>query len=266
MVINCVAVRIVYSFMKIVIPMAGRGSRFKNAGVDTLKPLISVLRKPMVKWTFESLSRTIPDLQPSDYIFVFLEDHEKEHCVSEKIKEILGSNNAKTLFIPEVTEGAACTALIAAKTVNPEEEIAVCDCDQFFVCPQFAFMRTMALQSDWGGLIPTHETTNPGASYAEVGQDGNITQTAEKKLISTHGAIGLYYFTKAKYFADAAEVMIRKNARTKNEFYMCPVYNEVIALGKVVRIVPTELWMTLGTPEDTEYFKTHVPEEYHNSQ
>lgn len=244
--------------------MAGRGSRFKEAGVSTPKPLIPVLGKPMVKWTFESLARTIPELRPEDYIFVFLEEHEKENNFSKKIKEIAGSNKAKTIFIPEVTEGAACTALIAAKTVHENEEIVVCDCDQFFVCPRFASMRKLALASDWGGLIPVYETTNPGASYVEVDEDGNATRTAEKELISTHGAIGLYYFTKARYFVNAAESMIGKNIRTKNEFYMCPVYNEVIASGKIVRIVPADIWMTMGTPSDLAHFVANVPREYIN--
>ena len=248
--------------MKMIIPMAGRGSRFKDAGVAGSKPLILALGKPMIKWTFESLSRTIPDLKPSDYIFVSLEEHEKEYGLGEKIKEIVGSGDAKNIFIPEVTDGAACTALIAAKQVNPEEEIAVCDCDQFFVCPTFESLRQEANKNDWGGLIPTYETTNPGASYAETDADGKVKRTAEKELISTHGAIGLYYFTKAKYFIDAAESMIRDNVRTKNEFYMCPTYNRVIAAGKVVHIVPTETWMTLGTPKDLEYFINNVPKEY----
>ncbi len=248
--------------MKVVIPMAGRGSRFTKVGVTGPKPLIEVAGKPMVQWTFESLARTIPDIKPSDYVFVFLEEQEREHGVAQKIKELVGNHDAKVILIPEVTEGAACTALIAAKTLDPEEEMVVCDCDQFFVCPQFAPLRAEARKNDWGGLIPTYESTNPGASYAEVGADGNVTRTAEKELISTHGAIGLYYFTKAQYFIDAAEAMIRKDIRTRNEFYMCPMYNEVIARGKIVRIVPADLWMTLGTPDDAKYFIEHVPDTY----
>lgn len=247
--------------MKVVIPMAGRGSRFAAVGYTEPKPLIEVAGKPMIQWAIESVCRTCPWVQPEDFIFVILREHDKKYQIGDRVRALAG-NGARVIVIDDVTAGAACTVLKAKEYINTDEDIMTCDSDQFFVCPAFAERREQAVREGWGGLIPTAESTNLGYSYAKVGSDGNVTETAEKQLVSTHAAIGIYYFGKGSYFVEAIEHAMANDLRHKNEFYMCPLYNFIIGKKRIVRIVPTELWMTLGTPDEAAYFAEHVPVEY----
>ena len=246
--------------MKIVMPMAGRGSRFTKIGVTTPKPLIEVLRKSMIRWSVEGVRHTYSEVKDSDFVFICLEEHEREYKISETLRALAGSK-ATVLFTPTVTEGAACTVLLAKGHIDDDEDMLMVDSDHFVVCPEFKKHRELAIKNDWGGLIPTFERTAPNYSYARIDEQGNVVETREKQMISTHAAV-MYYFTKWKYFVSAAEAMIEKNIRYNNEFYMCPVYNEVIAQGKIVRTLPVKLALHLGTPEEAKYFEEHVPIEY----
>lgn len=247
--------------MKIVIPMAGRGSRFREVGILTPKPLIEVKGKPMVSWSIETVKRIYPQARESDFIFICLQEHEDEYQISKKLKEIAGEK-INLIFVSEVTAGPACTVLLAKKMINVEEDLLICDCDQFFVCPDFVRSRAEAIKNKWGGMILTAESKNPGYSYIRLDKKGNAVKTAEKKLISTHAATGAYYFTQGKNFVRSAERMIKQNLRTKNEFYICPTYNQLIKRGDVVRIVSTVWWTTIGTPAEAQFFTENVPQKY----
>jgi NDP-sugar pyrophosphorylase family protein len=268
--------------MKIVIPMAGKGARFKAVGITTPKPFIEVLGKPMLQWSVESVRRLHPDLKDSDLIFVCLKEHEIEIGIGVKIKDIVGAGCTILYTSPEekvakqviggeeravhATEGAVTSVLIARRLLDTDEDVAVCDSDQFFDCPVFIKLKEKASKDNWGGIIATFESSNPGASYArllnEADFESNVAETAEKVLISTHAAIGFYYFCRGRYFLQAADQAIRKDARTRGEFYMCPLYNELIAMGKAVKIAPADIWMTPGTPRDMEYFIQNLPKKY----
>lgn len=246
--------------MKIVIPMAGRGSRFAKIGVTTPKPLIEVFGKTFIQWSIEGMRHTFPGIKDSDFIFICHADHERDHHISEKIKAIVGPG-AAVLFTSVVTEGAACTVLLAKELINNDEDMLVVDSDHFVVCLALDRAREDARREGWGGIIPTIEQTAPHYSYVRLNEDRDVVETREKQVISTHAAV-MYYFTKGAYFISAAEAMIAKNIRYNNEFYMCPVYNELIADGKTIRTVPVEIALHLGTPEELKYFEGHVPAKY----
>ena len=213
----------------------------------------------MVQWSIEGVRYTYPEAKDSDFIFICHSDHERDYKISEALKAI--APGATILFTPVVTEGAACTVLLAKGHIDDDEDMLMVDSDHFVVCPEFKKHRELAIKNGWGGLIPTVERTAPHYSYARLDDEGNVVETREKQVISTHSAI-MYYFTKWKYFVSAAEAMIEKNIRYNNEFYMCPVYNEVIAQGHIVRTLPVQLALHLGTPEEAQYFVENVPEEY----
>lgn len=247
--------------MKIVIPMAGRGSRFAKAGYTKPKPLIEILGKPMIAWSIKSIRGFYPEARNRDFIFLILKEHEDKYRISDSLRKIAGANINIT-FVSRVTEGAACTVLLVKSFIESDEDIVVVDSDQFIVCPDFSKNRRLAAETDWGGFIVTAEKSSPAYSYARTDERGNVLETSEKKQISTHASAGAYYFGKGKYFVRAAEEMIRKNIRFNNEFYLCPVYNEIIAMGKIVRIVPAEFWMTIGTPEEMKLFEETLPRKY----
>lgn len=245
--------------MKVVFPIAGRGSRFQKVAhlrpeFEGPKPLINIAGKPMIVWAIETIKRMVP-LEAKDCIFVCLQEHENRYGISKRLREIVGPD-ITIYFTPEVTEGAACTALLAKPSINTEEDVLFMDCDHFILCEKFRQSRNEAVRLAIMGIIPTIESTNPAFSYSETDKNGYVIRTAEKELISTHASTGIYYFTHGRDFVWAAEQMIKKNLRhgPNHEFYLCPVYNELIQVGKLVTIVPAEVWLTLGTPEDLDAF------------
>lgn len=242
--------------MKIVIPLAGRGSRFQHL-TKTPKPLIEVAGKPMIQWPIESLTKLYPEASSKDFVLICLKEHEEKYGISNELKRLIGSD-ITLRYIDKVTEGAACTVLTAEEIINNDEDILTCDCDQYFICRDFNSIRKMAIKKGWSGLVPVFKSDNPAYSYLKTNQVGDVTQTAEKQVISNHAAIGIYYFTQGKHFIWAAKEMMKKNIRFKNEFYMCPVYNHLIERGDVVRLVPTKEWMTLGTPVEAELFSQTI--------
>ena len=114
-----------------------------------------------------------------------------------------------------------------------------------------------AKPDDVTGIIPVFKATSPKWSYAKLGPNGYVSEVAEKVPISTHATVGLYYFTQGRDFVWAADQMIAKDIRRNNEFYVCPVYNELIQRGDKIQIVESEFMWGLGTPEDVEHFERY---------
>lgn len=236
--------------MKVLMPMAGRGSRFKEKGYKEPKPLIKILGKPMVVWA----TSCIP-YKPEDYIFIILAEHAAKHQLDKKLREIYG-DKIKIVVSDGVTEGAAKTALLAKNMINNDEPLIVYNTDQFFKCD--IEKAVAAAQADGvTGLIPIFHATDPKWSFAKSDATGFVTEVAEKVPISSNATAGLYYFSRGKDFVWATEQMISKDIRRNDQFYVCPVYNELLSRGEKIKIVKTEFMWGLGTPEDVEHFIKH---------
>ena len=235
--------------MKIVIPIAGRGSRFREVGYVEPKPLIKVLQRPMIQWALDCV-----DYLADDLIFICLEEQIDHDHLDERLKSLF-SDAISIVTTDGITEGAACTVLLARDLIDTDEECIVYNSDQYFKSP-----LTEAIQSrldDVAGIIPVFKATSSKWSYAKLGPDGYVAEVAEKVPISTHATVGLYCFAHGADFVWAADQMISKDVRRNNEFYVCPVYNELIQRGDKIQIVESEFMWGLGTPEDVEHFERY---------
>ncbi|MBU1200204.1 NTP transferase domain-containing protein [Patescibacteria group bacterium] len=247
--------------MKVIIPMAGHGSRFSvaahlNPEFKKPKPLINVLGKPMINWAIDSLSSF--NLTPNDFIFVTL----KQHQLEPKLKSLF-SPKIQVISISKATRGAAETALIAAKTVDPNEDIIISDSDHYFNGQIFC-QTIKNKDSDTVGVIPVDTPIDNEIkhSYSLAPDNKYAIKIAEKDpVLAAQGAysnIGAYYFSKAKTFVDQVENMIKKNLvsgpQGKQEFYVAPIYQRLLDQGKKVQIAVTKQAWRLGTPADLDYF------------
>jgi NDP-sugar pyrophosphorylase family protein len=236
--------------LNIVIPMAGRGSRFKDAGYVFPKPLIDVKGKPMIEIV-------IKNLKPKcDHRFVFIcqREHVEKYDLYNILKNATGGN-FEIVQIDGITEGAACTVLAGIQYINNNDELLIANSDQFIDFDINEFLAE-AREGAKDGLIMTFEASHPKWSYARVDSNGMVLETAEKKVISPNATVGIYWYRRGKDFVEAAQSMIKKNVRSNNEFYVCPTYNEMILVGKKTYIYPidVEKMHGLGTPEDLETF------------
>jgi dTDP-glucose pyrophosphorylase len=236
--------------LNILIPMAGRGTPFKEAGYAFPKPLIDIKGKTMIEVV-------VNNLRPScDHKFIFI--CQREHCEKYDLYNILKAATKNRFEIVEIngtTEGAACTALSAIQYINNDDELIIANSDQYIETSIDDFIKNARLNKK-DGLIMTFESSHPKWSYARQDSKGKVIEVAEKKLISNHATVGIYYYKKGSDFVSGAEAMIHKNIRHNNEFYICPVFNELIINGKNIYTynIPENKMNGLGTPEDLNNF------------
>ncbi len=236
--------------LQILIPMAGEGSRFQQAGYTDAKPFIPVKGKPMIEWV-------VNNLRPAtgDYRFIFL--CQQKHLGTNGRNPVLDqvAPASAQVPVPGLTQGAACTALLAADELDDNLPLLLANSDQYVTADLEAFLQ-FCRDTECDGTILTFPANDNKWSYAETNESGRVVRVAEKQRISPHATVGIYYFKRAGDFLQAAKKMISLDVRTNGEFYACPVYNQLIADGKDVRMfsIAAHQMHGLGTPEDLSVF------------
>jgi beta-phosphoglucomutase-like phosphatase (HAD superfamily)/dTDP-glucose pyrophosphorylase len=234
--------------LNVLIPMAGAGSRFANAGYTFPKPLIEVNGKPMIQVVVENLNIE------ANYTFIVQKEHYEKYSLQYLLNLI--APNCNIVQVDGITEGAACTTLLAKEFIDNDAPLVMANSDQFIEWSSNECLYAFNADGIDGGIV-SFKATHPKWSYVKVGQDGFISEVAEKKPISDNATVGIYFWTKGSDYVKYAEQMIEKNIRTNNEFYVCPVFNEAIQDGKKIRLKGIEKMWGLGTPEDLNYFLEH---------
>ncbi len=236
--------------LNIVIPMAGRGSRFQDAGYAFPKPIIDINGKTMIEVVVNNLRPKVPH----KFIFIVQKEHFEKYDLWNILKNAT-RDNFEIVKIDGVTEGAACTVLTAIQHINNDNDLIIANADQYIQNDFNAFI-TNARTGEKDGLIMTFEASHPKWSYARIDKKGRVIEVAEKKVISNKATVGIYYFKKGREFVEGAQAMIGKRIKSNNEYYVCPVYNELILNDKKIYIqdVPITKMHGLGTPEDLNAF------------
>jgi len=234
--------------MNVLIPMAGAGSRFAQAGYTFPKPLIEVNGKPMIQVVVENLN--------VDAHFIFLV--QKEHYEKYNLKQLLNliAPGCDIIQVDGITEGAACTTLLAKDLIDNDQPLLMANSDQFVEWNSNECLYAFTADSIDAGIV-TFKSTHPKWSFAKIGEDGFVSEVAEKNPISDNATVGIYYWKNGSEYVKYAEQMIEKNIRTNNEFYVCPVFNEAIEDGKKIRVKSIDKMWGIGTPEDLHYFLEH---------
>ena len=231
--------------MNVLIPMAGAGARFQQAGYTFPKPLIDVESKPMIQVVVDNLNID------ATFTYVVQKEHRLKYNLDTLLKLITPGCNI--VEVDGITEGAACTTLLAKEFINNNEPLLMANSDQFIEWDSNEFMYKMIEQKVDGGIL-TFNAIHPKWSFAKIDEYGYVTEVAEKNPISNIATVGVYYWAKGSDYVKYAEQMISKNIRTNNEFYVCPVFNEAINGGKKIKIFNIEKMWGLGTPEDLKYY------------
>ena len=230
--------------LNILVPMAGAGSRFAAAGYDLPKPLIDVRGKPMIQHVVDNIGLD------GKYIFIVQKEHYEKYSLKYILKLI--KPDCEIIIIDSLTEGAACTTLLAKELIDNDQPLLIANSDQWIDWSPEHFMSYVKRRNADGSIL-SFISESPKHSYSKI-EDGYITEVAEKKVISNHATVGIYYWKKGSEYVRCAEEMIQKDIRHNNEFYVCPVFNEAIKDGKKVKIFNIENMWGLGTPEDLDFF------------
>ena len=245
--------------LNIVIPMAGRGSRFAQAGYQNPKPLIDVAGHAMIEMVVKNIT---PECE-CRFIFICQREHMEKFPLEIMLRKAAGE--CVLIPIDYVTEGAACTVLLSEKYIDNSDPLMIANSDQFVDVDINSYLKAM---SGYDGLIMTMPAEHPKWSYIRYNEAGLVTEVREKEVISDQATVGIYNYAHGRDFVRYAHRMIDKNIRVNNEFYVAPVYNEMIEDGK--RITYHDIgdkMHGLGTPEDLELFlKTSVCKEFWNGR
>ena len=231
--------------LNVLIPMAGAGSRFEQAGYTFPKPLIEVRNKPMIQVVVDNLNIK------ANYIYIVQKKHREKYNLDTLLN--LLTPNCRIVEVDSLTEGAACTALLAKEFIDNDAPLFFANSDQFVEWDSNEFMYKMNETNADGGIV-TFEATHPKWSFAKIDDKGLVTEVAEKNPISNIATVGYYYWKHGSDFVKYAEQMIDKNIRVNNEFYVCPVFNEAVGDNKQIRKFNVDGMWGLGTPEDLKYY------------
>jgi len=231
--------------LNVLIPMAGAGSRFQQAGYTFPKPLIEVKGKPMIQVVVENLNIK------ANFIYVVQKEHREKYNLDTLLNLI--TPNCKIVEVDGITEGAACTALLAKEYINSENPLFFANSDQFVEWDSNEFLYKMNETNADGGIV-SFRATHPKWSFAKIDEQGLVTEVAEKNPISDIATVGYYYWKQGSDFVKYAEDMIEKDIRVNGEFYVCPVFNQAIEDNKEIRTFDIPKMWGLGTPEDLKYY------------
>ena len=231
--------------LNVLIPMAGAGSRFEQKGYTFPKPLIDVNGKPMIQNVIENLNID------ANYIYVIQKSHELKYNLSSMLN--LLTPKCKIVQVDGLTEGAACTTLLAKEYIDNDNPLLMANSDQYVEWNSNEFMYKMN-ETDCDAGILTFNSTHPKWSFVKLNDKNLVCEVAEKNPISDIATVGIYFWKNGSDYVKYAEKMIEKNNRFNNEFYVCPVFNEAILENKKIITYNIDKMWGLGTPEDLETF------------
>lgn len=235
--------------LTIVIPMAGRGQRFIEAGYSLPKPLLPVHGHPMVQCVIDNLRPT----QPHRFIFLALREHLDQYNLADSLRE--WAPDCRIITVDHVTEGAACTVLLARAEIASGDPLMIANADQWVVVDIDHYLMSL---EDNDGLIMTMQANDPKWSYVGFDSAGKVDRIVEKQVISDAATVGIYNFARGGDFISAAESMIAQDLKVRGEFYVAPVFNQLLATGGRVCCYSLETnqgqMHGLGSPKDYEDF------------
>jgi dTDP-glucose pyrophosphorylase len=232
--------------INIVIPMAGRGSRFAQAGYEMPKPLIDIWGHPMIEYVTKNIT---PNCEHR-FIYICQEEHIKKYGLDMALRKM--SPGCEIVMIDHITEGAACTVLLAEKFIDSDDALMIANSDQYVDTNIDEYIASIG---ECDGLIMTMPADDPKWSFIQYDENKLVTIVKEKEVISNEATVGIYNYKHGKDFVKYAHQMIDKNIRVNNEFYVAPVYNEMIETGMKIGFynIGTRMF-GIGIPEDLNYF------------
>jgi|21_taG_2_1085346.scaffolds.fasta_scaffold00154_16 dTDP-glucose pyrophosphorylase len=240
--------------MNILIPMAGAGQRFQDAGFDVPKPYIPIEGTPMIQWVVENL---LEQQIHGTYIFLIQEEHlrfDAEKTIINMFKNTPSS--CYIITVPGLTAGQLCTALYAREMINTDEQLLIVNSDNYFIWNENTTLTSF--DEDVSGAILTFNDSekNTHWSFAKITEENVVTRIEEKNPISDDALAGGFMWKHGSDFIKYADCIIAKEEKVRGEYYIAPVMNEAIVDGSKIINCKLDNMVSMGTPEELKAF-TH---------
>ncbi len=234
----------------VLIPMAGEGKRFKDAGYALPKPFVDVAGKPMIERVVESLG--MPEAQ-----HVFLARSEQRELYTHSALTGQLGKGPRALEVTSLTEGAACTTLLAEDLIDPDDRLVIANSDQLLEWDADRFLQRMSLAAADGGIATFRDPTrNPKWSYVEtsITDESRVTRVVEKRAVSDRATCGVYFWNRARDYFESVRNMMDAGDRTNGEFYVAPSFNHLDDPDALILARDVKAMHGLGTPEDLQVY------------
>lgn len=230
--------------LNIVIPMAGAGSRFKAEGYVLPKPFIDVNGKMMIERVLDGVN--YPN---AHYTLIIQKQFETEN--REQLETLSKNYHIAFVSVEKLTQGACCTALASYEIFNNNLPVVFADSDNIFNNDTFCNFVNDCLKRKLDGSLLTFNTDKECFSFARTDNNGYVTETKEKEVISNHAITGVYMFSRGSDFVKCAIQMMIYGDKAKNEFYMSNVYNYAVHNNMNIGVydITSSDWNCVGTPE-----------------
>jgi dTDP-glucose pyrophosphorylase len=233
--------------MNFVIPMAGLGSRFVEAGYQIPKPLLPAHGKTLLEWSVDSLPLELA----TRLVFVGLKEHRDKFDLETVICSLYKKYNPQFHWLDQSTRGQAETVCLAAPLLDHNVGLLIFNIDTAF---RSAKLAELLKNVNYDGVLGAFDSDEPRFSFASVNEIGRVIEVREKIAISSNALTGLYHFSSTAAFLEIAQRAIEADEREKGEFYVAPLYNKLIDRGAHFVLAPSEEHWILGTPAEYEAF------------
>ena len=239
------------SKVNIVIPMAGAGSRFSEAGYEVPKPFIHINGKMMIE-------RVLDGLAYDGATYTLIIQRSFRDTYGKELQALVNLYDVKFVELERMTQGAACTALLAHHEIDPECPVIFADSDNIFQTGIIDEFLNNCGMHGYSGALVTFNSSADCYSYAELDKEGLVTRTVEKEVVSDYAIAGIYYFETGATFVDAAIKNVCYGNTTKGEYYVSNLYNCLVQNRERVGVhtIEASRWNCVGTPAQLdEYLK-----------
>lgn len=173
----------------------------------------------------QHITESIAALEAKNVIFIFHQNDINQFHLDNVAKQLI--NTGEIISVDQVTQGAACTALLASKFIDNNEQLLIISTNELVkVNLKTVIDEFVKKRFDAGAVI--FPSVHPRYSFVRLDENDLIIEAAEKMPISRHATAGVYWYAKGADFVQATKSMIRKNARVNDVFFICPAFNEML--------------------------------------
>jgi len=222
--------------MKVLVPCAGRSSRYPNMPPKWLLPDQEGV--PMAVRAVEKLK-----CDPADLVFTYLAEHEERFGVRAGLERAFGPE-VNTVVLDAPTRSQSETVAETLRRMKIEGPFLVKDSDNTFELDEIAWATsyiTVASLNDFDQINPRNK------SYVTVDQDDFVTSIREKQVISEHFSIGGYFFRSAASFLDAFDELSRAPSASVSELYISEIISYLLLNGEPFKMRRAQGYMDWGT-------------------
>jgi NDP-sugar pyrophosphorylase family protein len=242
--------------MKVIIPMAGFGNRFVEAGYRDPKPLITVNGKRILEYICGMFDKE------DELIFICNDYHLATTPMKKIILEI--RPDATVVLVPSHKKGPVYTMAGMESYIDDNEEVIVCYCDNPYLWNYTEFKKWIK-ESESDGCILSHVGFHPhrlSSTFMAYMKESNlvVSEIKEKEPytedpMQEHASTGTYYFKKGSYIKKYFQQLMDSDINYNGEYYVTLVYNLLIQDNLKVTCYPTDFVTVFGTPEEVENFE-----------